>query len=96
MTAFDRDARRRERLRRAEARATWLDDYRCQLERILALALRVAVGGTDVSPEALLAVLEEMDAHTQCGLDERQAFALMCQPPELPLPKLLDLLGGPA
>jgi hypothetical protein len=43
-------------------RATeFLDAQRRRLERLLGTALRVAVGGTDTTPEALLGVICQLD-----------------------------------
>lgn len=47
------------RTRQAEARADGLERYRQRLERILAIALRVATGdGRDADPLALLKAIE--------------------------------------
>jgi len=54
---FDVEEYRRERLHRLERENDLLKGERVRLERLLALALRVAVGSTGVSPTTLLSVL---------------------------------------
>jgi hypothetical protein len=54
---FDLDEYRRERLAKLERENEYLRGERDRTERLLALALQVAVGKTDVSPLALLEVL---------------------------------------
>jgi len=67
---FDLATHHRQRTRRAEARADGLERHRQRLERILAIALRVATGdGHDADPLALLKVIEELDQTMQ--RDER-------------------------
>ena len=46
-------------------RLQFLERERERLERLLALSLRVATHGTDVSPTALLSVLEDVDRPSQ-------------------------------
>ena len=82
--AFDRDRHRRAKLRQAVARADSLDTYRCRLERLLGLALTMAVAGTDVEPLALLDVLADLDTATQEDTGGLSAA------------RLADLLGGPS
>jgi hypothetical protein len=48
-------------VRHAEGRVAHLELHVGRLERLLALAATCAVRGTDVSPEALIAVLEDVD-----------------------------------
>ncbi len=58
-TGFDVVAHHRTRTRRAEARADGLERHRQRLERILAVALRVATGdGRDADSLALLKAIE--------------------------------------
>jgi hypothetical protein len=59
------DAHGLERLRRLERQNAALRRHRAQLERVLAVALRVAVGGTGVQPLELLGVIEEADRRVQ-------------------------------
>jgi len=51
-----------ERLRRLEAELEFLRAERQRLERLLALSLRVAVGGSACGPLDLLGALEDLDA----------------------------------
>lgn len=53
---------RRGRLVELERRCEYLAAERRRLERLLAQALRIAVGGTSVTEVALLEVLCELDA----------------------------------
>jgi len=69
---------RRARLVELERRCEFLDAERRRLERLLGTALRVAVGGTDTTPEALLDVICEFDGtNPSCAafLEERAAAA---------------------
>ena len=61
-------------------RNEFLERERVRLERLLALALCCATYGTEVSPTALLSVLEDVDRHSQPFSTDR----------------LVSLLGGPA
>lgn len=62
VAGFDIVQHHRERTREAERRAEHLERERSRLERLLALALRVATAdGKDADPLALLSVLEELD-----------------------------------
>lgn len=58
---FDRERYRRERIRSLERQVTHLDAERRRLERLLALTLKIAVGGTATTPTALLEVLCAID-----------------------------------
>jgi len=78
---FDLDEHRRRRLQAADRRIEALLLHRAQLERLLALACRVAVGGTAVSADVLLDVIEQID--NEAGIDA----------PALPKERLLGLLG---
>jgi hypothetical protein len=51
------------------SRRRMLRRHRDQLEQVLALTLRIAVGGTKVSPTALLALLEEIDRRVQSPVE---------------------------
>ena len=53
-----------------------LERERSRLERLLALALPIAVHGTEVKPLELLAVLEELDRKSQTLDPERLALLL--------------------
>ena len=64
---FNLERHRREKAARLERRVQHLETYRGQLEAVLALALRVAVRGTDVSPVTLLTVLEDLTDATTRG-----------------------------
>ena len=59
--AFDIERHRRERLARLTGELEHLRVHRATLERILARCLLVAAAGTDTTPLALLAVLEDID-----------------------------------
>jgi len=66
---------RREKMIRLERRVELLEAERRRLERLLALALRVAIGGTGTKPTALLSVLCELDGTTPgkaAFLEERE------------------------
>ncbi len=52
---------RREKMIRLERRVEFLEAERRRLECLLASALRVAVGGTETTPSALLGLLCELD-----------------------------------
>ena len=69
---------RREKMIRLERRVEFLEAERRRLERLLASALQVAVGGTETTPTALLGLLCELDgteaARAAC-LEERAAAA---------------------
>lgn len=58
---FDIVDHHRQRTRRAEARVDALERHRDQLQRILILALQMAVSNSGVNPLELLAVLEDAD-----------------------------------
>ena len=62
---FDRERHRAEKLRRLERENEMLRAHRAQLERLLAVALRVAVGKTGVDPLVLCRVLEELDRRAE-------------------------------
>lgn len=81
---FDVEQHRREKLRRTEQRCEWLDGYRRKLERLLGLALTVAVAGTGVEPLALLDVLDDLDDDAR---DDSGGLSRA---------RLADLLGGPS
>jgi hypothetical protein len=70
---------RRDRLRGLEQRITFLEAERARLERLVALAVRAATGGTNVAPAALLSAIEDLD---------RQAAP--DRVPQRPLPHDLD------
>lgn len=76
---FDADRHRREKLQRAERRAAFLATERARLERLLALALRVAThDGKDADPLALLSVIEELDRAVQsCGSSVDESVVLL-------------------
>lgn len=57
--AFNLEEHRQSRLRRLERENEHLRAERVRLERLLGDTLKVAVGGTDVTPSALLEVLAE-------------------------------------
>ena len=57
---FDRERYRREQIRDLRADVESLRGQRAKLERVLAVLLRVATGGTSVEPLALLGVIEEL------------------------------------
>jgi hypothetical protein len=61
MTPAELDTHRRERLASAERRVSFLEGERGRLERLLAYALRVAVGGTNVQPAELLEAIARLD-----------------------------------
>ena len=70
MSTFDVVAHHRERTRRSELRAEALDRQRVRLDRLLALALRVAAG-QHCDPLVLLRVLEQMlDVADATDVDE--------------------------
>lgn len=66
---------RRERLVALERKVEFLEGERARLERLLALALRAATGGTTVDPLAFLTVLCELsgdDPVRAAFLDDRK------------------------
>ena len=78
---------RRARLVRLERRVEILEAERRRLERLLALSLRVAVGGTDTKALALLGVLRgvptDIPGKQACGLDAvLDAFAELLVMPD--------------
>lgn len=87
-TVFDADAHRRRENRRLRERNEFLETERVRLERLLGQALNVAVGGTNVTPGALLDVLDDLDRRVQRDtrhetIDEATMLFLLGPAPEL-------------
>jgi len=78
LTADELAAHRAARLRRLEGEVRHLRAERKRLELLLGHALRIAVGGTDVSPWALLDVIAELagtDLARPAWVEERERAA---------------------
>lgn len=61
MAEFDLAAHHRNRIRQLEAHCDHLDAYRCKLERLLGQTITIATAHTNVTPRALLELLNELD-----------------------------------
>lgn len=59
--SFDLAAHHRKRIRQLEAHCDHLDAYRTKLERLLGQALTIATANTNVTPRALLELLDDLD-----------------------------------
>lgn len=67
--SFDLAAHQRARLRTLEDEVRYLRSHRDRLERLLGYAVTVATAGTETTPLALLAALEDVDARASASVD---------------------------
>ena len=78
---FDLAQHHRQRTRAAERRAEHLERQRAKLERLLVLALTVAVGTTGADRLELLGVLEDVDrVATESAVADERIAALLREP----------------